>query len=73
MASIDVKKMKVLELRNELARRKLDTSGLKGALQRPQAQWFFQGKAIKESEKVRANPIPTESIFIKDSNHQKSL
>ena len=34
MASIDVKKMKVLELRNELARRKLDTSGLKGALQR---------------------------------------
>ena len=33
---------------------------VKGALQRPQAQWFFQGKAIKESEKVRANlMIPT--------------
>ena len=25
---------------------------VKGALQRPQAQWFFQGQAIKESEKV---------------------
>ena len=47
---------------------------VKGALQRPQAQWFFQGKAIKESEKVRtANPIPSESVSVKDSNHQKSL
>ena len=25
---------------------------VKGALQRPQVQWFFQGQAIKESEKV---------------------
>ena len=25
---------------------------VKGALQRPQAHWFFQGQAIKESEKV---------------------
>ena len=46
---------------------------VKGALQRPQAQWFFQGKAIKESEKVRANLIPSESVSVKDSNHQESL
>ena len=26
---------------------------VKGALQRPKVQWFFQGQAIKESEKVK--------------------
>ena len=38
---------------------------VKGALQRPKVQWFFQGQAIKESEKVRKRSF-NQSFILHD-------
>ena len=46
---------------------------VKGALQRPKVQWFFQGQAIKESEKVRKRNFDQSFILHDDFQFHTSM